>query len=259
MRTHRWLGHNGVENCRAEAMLQPCGECNNSRNNAREESEGGNTNPLNLINKKAAYKFGDLTRAIVKDGQSIVKEIVVKEIVKEQKDLGKFDNLKTKIQAFKIFYGDGSMAISSINRYPVILVVGFSLVTSCFVILCYLQQQYQKLGISYFTIPTKSQLQIATNIGVVQASSNVCSSYFAMFLLFVIGRLIGEKVFLNSSIIHTFCKNFLHIDLHEIELDLRGGAIELRRIADHGMVVCGIGFVVGLGVWFQGLRHSSYS
>ena len=197
------------------------------------------------------------TPQIVKDTQSIVKEIVVKEIIKEQKDLGKFDNLKLKIQGFRGQYGDGQKAISSINKYSLLLVLSYSLLTLVVVMLCYLQQQYKIVGLSYLTLPSQSQLLIALNIGILQASANACTVYVAMFLIFIVGRLIGEKVLLKSSIIRTFCLEFLRIDLDSIELDLRRGALELRRISDHGIIVCGIGFVLGLGVWFQGLRYSN--
>ena len=72
MTVHRWIGHHGVEDCWAEALLTQC---------------------PHMRFRKGSYTFGDLSKAIKNDFESTIEEQVVKGIVQEQRKLGKTDQV----------------------------------------------------------------------------------------------------------------------------------------------------------------------
>eukprot|EP00438_Fugacium_kawagutii_P009775 Skav218796 [mRNA] locus=scaffold1140:183205:186833:- [translate_table: standard] len=77
MRCHIGLGANKAEHCKAELLLKPCEEC--------EESS--------RVHGK--YKFGDMTKQIFRNEHQRIKDMVVQEALKEQRSFGKFDKLKS--------------------------------------------------------------------------------------------------------------------------------------------------------------------
>mmetsp|Transcript_40149 Transcript_40149/g.115889 ORF Transcript_40149/g.115889 Transcript_40149/m.115889 type:complete len:267 (-) Transcript_40149:71-871(-) len=212
-RCHLGLGDNGAENCHADLLLQSCKH--------------------GVKHAKGTYQFGDITKQLARDAHQTVKDVVVKEAVKEQRGYGKFDKLKEQVHELKAQWSD-----SKALQYTLLL-------QSASVIL---------IGLVSYIFPFVGLGKLgsgAVSLGRLLASWSVALLLFHHVLILAALRLAAAGMLRYSALVHAFVNNILHIDLAELEINLDHTAVAVQRVVDRAIVITLAVWVVSVDVWLK--------
>jgi len=217
MRCHIGLGANKAEHCKAELLLKPCEEC--------EESS--------RVHGK--YKFGDMTKQIFRNEHQRIKDMVVQEALKEQRSFGKFDKLKSYAEDIQSKW-DAQM-VKQYLLYAVLLSnFAIFMLIYCFVLLI----AWPAHGYSR-----------AQSLGWFQAVSNFASLTIFEGVLAVALHLLLHQVLLYSELLHGFVREILQIDLRELQIDVQAASSALSEVTFYALqVFAGMG-IVSISMWFR--------
>jgi len=210
------LGANKAENCKADMLLKPCkeGECS--------EVQG-------------KYRFGDMTKQIFRNEHQRIKDLVVKEAVKEQRGFGKFDKLKSYAEAVKEKW-DPQM-VKQYLLYGVLLSnLAIFMVIYCLVLLI----AWPAHGYSR-----------AHLLGWFEAVSNFASLTIFEGVLTVALHLLLHQVLLYSELLHGFLREILQIDLRELEIDVYKTSSALSEITFYALQVFGGMGILSVSMWLR--------
>jgi len=217
MRCHIGLGANKAEHCKAELLLQPCQECEGTK-----EVQG-------------QYRFGDLTKQIFRNEHQRIKDIVVKEAVKEQKGFGKFDKLKSYAADIQEKW-DAPM----VKQYLLFAILLSSLAVFLLIYCSVLLIAWPVHGYSR-----------ANRLAWLQAVSNFTSMTIFEGLLVVGLHLLLHQVLLYSELLHGFVREILQIDLRELQIDVHKASSELAEVTFYALQILGGKTILAVSMWFR--------
>eukprot|EP00929_Paragymnodinium_shiwhaense_P105322 TRINITY_DN70279_c0_g1_i1.p1 TRINITY_DN70279_c0_g1~~TRINITY_DN70279_c0_g1_i1.p1 ORF type:complete len:279 (+),score=44.92 TRINITY_DN70279_c0_g1_i1:107-943(+) len=216
LRWHLGLG-DGVENCCADMLLTSCQA-------GRKHKEG-------------TYSFGDVSKQLARNARQAVKDIVVQEAVKEQKELGKFDKLKEAVNELQSWW-DTRIVIGCTLAAQVASVLIIAVVT------CSSIHIWGKGAVK----PAVYRLQCASAIAAV---------VFTEMLLTALIYFIAWQAVRYSALVHMFVMKVLRVNLEEVDIDLEVAAREVLRVCKPLLVSSGSIWVCSISAWLRALQEMS--
>mmetsp|Transcript_41304 Transcript_41304/g.89486 ORF Transcript_41304/g.89486 Transcript_41304/m.89486 type:complete len:268 (-) Transcript_41304:74-877(-) len=216
MRCHIGLGANQAEHCKAELLLKPCEECECSR-------------------VQGQYRFGDMTKQIFRNEHQKIKDLVVKEALKEQRGFGKFDKLKSYAEAIQDRW-DPQM-VKQYLLYGVLLsnIAIFILIYWLVLVIAWPAHGYERANL----------------LGWLQAVSNFASLTLFEGVLAVALHLLLHQVLLYSELIHGFVREILQIDLRELQIDVQRASLAFSEVTFYALQIFGGMGILSVSMWFR--------
>lgn len=203
-----------AEHCKAELLLKTCEET--------EQVQG-------------KYRFGDLTKQIFRNEHQRIKDLVVKEVVKEQKGFGKFEKLKAYAEAIQEKWD--LPKIKQYVLYGILLSdLAIFLLIYCLVLL--------------IALPLHGYAR-AARLAWFQAVSNFTSLSIFEGLLLVGIHLLLHQVLLYSELLHSFVREILQIDLRELQIDVGRASLALSEATFYALQISGGMAVLAISMWFR--------
>lgn len=217
MRCHIGLGANQAEHCKAELLLKPCEAC-------QESSQ-----------VHGQYKFGDMTKQIFRNEHQKIKDMVVKEALKEQRGFGKFDKLKSYAEAIHDKW-DPQM-VKQYLLYGVLLsnIAIFILIYWLVLVIAWPAHGYER----------------AILLGWFEAVSNFASLTLFEGVLAVAVHLLLHQVLLYSELIHGFVREILQIDLRDLQIDVQRASLALSEVTFYALQIFGGMGILSVSMWFR--------
>jgi len=219
---HLGLGK-GSENCKADLLLMACGPVCRSRSQ------------IFKADSKKRYEFGDVSRQLVRNAHQTIKDVVVKETMKEQQAWGKFDLLRWQVLELERRWDSGIFVKWFVGSQIVLMVAIWAITFSTV--------EFLARGLA-----TESSTRHMANA---QAMCAIRSLLLMEMLVLIAVRVAAGRAFQHSELIFTFIKEILHVDMAELaDIQIGKAATAVQRAADRFLVFLSVIFVltVALGL-----------
>jgi len=215
---HRGLGME-AENCHADLCCTPCEKC------------------VALTAKMSPYQFGDVSKQLMRNLKSRVKEQIVEEAVQEQKKFGRLDKIKEVAVGVRKNWDD-KVVIWWLFVVQVGLVLLAQLVSHTLVLMVAWPMHGAR----------------GWRLAAYGASESAAVFIFVEAALILLARLLARQLLRYSDIIHAFMLEIMHIDLLELDIDLLLAAEAVLRVTECSLwVTCAL-WVASLANWIAEMR-----
>jgi len=218
LRCHRGLGWNNAENCRADLLLKPCQETQHS---------------------KGEYRFGDLTRQIFRNEHQRIKDIVLNEIVKEQRERGKFEKMKEFADELSRRWHDATLKHWLLCGQLISALATLLITYSCVCAVAW---------------PIHGR-HVAGNLAWLQAVSNFTGLAAFEGVVLVTVHVLAHKLHLYSQLVHGFVREMVKVDLQELDINLSTAALAVAKVSFRGLQTSGVLLILGFGLWLRAMQN----
>ena len=218
LKWHLGLGKD-CYNCNADMLVTPC-----ERGSQAKEAP-------------KPYKFGDLAQQVGRDLKQGVKDIVLDLAVQEQKEHGKFDELKSQCEFVRGWW-DYPRVTGMLMQWQMASVI--------------LSFAFGFLLVQFFAWTVNH----ASGLGLLVGASVGASLLLVEIALAFLVEWIAAHTLQNSAVVHAFVHEILHIDLQELNLNLDDVAGAVRDVSRHTKVFSCAVLAVVFVVWVLAVNSS---
>jgi len=226
VKCHLGLGK-GSENCKADILLMACGTVRRSRSQ------------IFTADSRKRYEFGDVGRQLVRNAHQTIKDVVVKEAMKEQQSFGKFELLRWQVREFEQMWDSGIFVKWFVGSQIALMVAIWAIAF---------------ITVELFAGAVAAE-PFARHMANAQAMCAIRSVLVMEMFVLIAVRVAAGRAFMHSELIFTFIKEILHVDMAELaDIQIGKAARAVQRATDRSLVFLSVLFVLTVALGLKALK-----